>query len=261
MGNDRIAIVTGASRGLGRVTAERLAGSGYVVAAVATSTASMLDLAEHPQVSTYACDVADASQIDDVFARISADLGVATLLINNAGLGGPAGLTWEAEPGEWWRTFEVNVRGPYLTSRALLPGMLERGSGRIVNVSSGAAYFPVAGGTTHGMSSAYMASKAAVLRLTEALAGETVGTGVTAFAVSPGTVKTDMTASLFADDWDDPELWSEPTLMADLIEFIDTGAVDALSGRFIHAAWHEWRDLPARIDEIIAADSHVARMI
>jgi NAD(P)-dependent dehydrogenase (short-subunit alcohol dehydrogenase family) len=105
-----------------------------------------------------------------------------------------------------------------------------------------------------------MASKAAVIRFTEALAGETVGTGVAVFATSPGTVKTDMTDGMSGGMWDDPDLWSPPEITADFVEFMDTGALDALSGRFIGAVRHDWRNLPDRVDLIIEQDEHTLRL-
>jgi NAD(P)-dependent dehydrogenase (short-subunit alcohol dehydrogenase family) len=91
------------------------------------------------------------------------------------------------------------------------------------------------------INSAYMASKAAINRFTEALAAEARSHGVSVFAVSPGTVKTNMIRVAFADDWDDPDLWSPPELAAGLIACIGSGALDDFSGKYIHAANDDWR--------------------
>jgi len=104
-----------------------------------------------------------------------------------------------------------------------------------------------------------MASKAAVIRFSEALAAEARPDGVHVFAISPGTVKSDMTAAIFKAEWDDEELWSPPELTAELIEFLDTERWTGCSGRYIHAANDDWRALPARIPEILAADGHSLR--
>lgn len=90
--------------------------------------------------------------------------------------------------------------------------------------------------------------------------GASRGTGVTAFAISPGAVKTDMTAGVFAAEWNDPDLWSPPELTADLIAHIDSGALDALSGRYIHAARDDWRTMGSRADEISQSDLHTLRV-
>ena len=113
-------------------------------------------------------------------------LGSVDLLVNNAGLAGPIGPTWEADPEEWWRCLEVNLRGPMLCSRAVLPGMIARGCGRIVNVASGAGTVAI----PH--LGAYVTSKTALIRLTEILAAEAAEHGVKVFAIEPGTVRTAM---------------------------------------------------------------------
>src|SRR5262249_6014656 len=150
-------------------------------------------------------DVTDA----DAVAGAVAGLGPVDLLVNNAGVAGTGGLTWEKDPGGWWRVFEVNVLGAFLCARAGLPGMCERGSGRIVNVASTAAFNPVEPGDAR-IDSAYQASKAALVRLTESLAAEARPSGVSVFAISPGMVKTAMTETVFTDLWDEPGLWTPP---------------------------------------------------
>ena len=97
-------------------------------------------------------------------AQVEAELGPIDLLVANAGIGTSGGSTWEVDPEDWWRVFEVNVLGVHLSCRAVIPGMLERGRGRIVITGSGAAYLPGSSGT------AYSASKAAVCRFGETLA-------------------------------------------------------------------------------------------
>ena len=121
-------------------------------------------------------------------------------------------------------------------------------------MSSNAAFFRATDDFAGVISSAYMASKAAVIRFTEALAAEARPAGVRVFAISPGTVKTEMTAETFADQWDDADLWSPPELAADLIAFIASGALDALSGRYIHAAADDWRALAGHGAAILEHD-------
>ena len=124
-----------------------------------------------------------------------AQLGPIDLLVANAGImtSEPDG-GWAADPDEWWSVFEVNVRGVYLTDRAVIPGMLARGRGRIVNVASGAAYLPGSPG------SAYGGSKAAVHRISEVLANQLKDTPVRVFSISPGLVRTALTEPYFSDD-------------------------------------------------------------
>ena len=130
-----------------------------------------------------------------------AEAGDVDLVVANAGVseGHAQRPSWELDPAEWWRVYEVNVLGVHLVYRAAIPGMLERGRGRIVITGSGAAYLP------GGQSTAYAPSKAAVCRYGEMLANELAGR-IPVFFFSPGLVQTEMTAGAFSDDapWTPP---------------------------------------------------------
>jgi NAD(P)-dependent dehydrogenase (short-subunit alcohol dehydrogenase family) len=254
MAEPHVAVVTGATRGIGRVVTDRLVSLGYRVAAVATDATR---LAEVTGVLPLALDVADASAVEEAAVRIAAELGPIDLLVNNAGVSG-GGRSWEVPVAEWWRVFEVNVLGTYAWCHAVVPSMIGRGSGRIVNVASNAAFYAVGPGDP--ISAAYQASKAAVVRFTEAIAGELGQSGVRVFVVSPGTVRTDMTAGLFADHLDDEELWTPPERVAHLIEALGSGRLDALSGRYLHARNDDWESYGDRADEILAQDLNVVRL-
>lgn len=256
----RLAVVTGASRGIGRALTERLIAAGQTVAAIARSAADLDEVAAATGAVPFALDVSDPAGVEDVFARILAELGVPDLLVNNAAISGGSGLTWELPERDWWRVFEINVRGTYLCTRAVLPAMMARGSGRIINVSSGAATYPVGLDNDGQLTSAYMASKAAVNRFTEAVAGECFSAGVRVFVLSPGMVKTDMTAEVFTDIWDDEDTWTPVETPVDLIMDLDAGMLDALSGRYFRAAIDDWRSLAARADEVIDLDTHALRL-
>lgn len=258
--SNQVAVVTGASRGIGRALVERLRERKHIVVAIARSSGDLADVAARTGALPFVLDVADPPAVRAVFGRILAEVGVPDLLVNNAGVAGAVGVTAQIAIEDWWRVVEVNVRGTHLCTVALLAGMLARGSGRIVNVSSGAAYFPAWDDNDGVINSAYMASKAAVIRFTEALAGECVGTGVTAFSMSPGMVKTDMTAGPFADHWNDADYWTPIDMGVDLVEDIASGLLDALSGRYLRAAVDDWRALAARADEVNAADAQVLRL-
>lgn len=147
-------------------------------------------------------DVVDASAVSAAVANLEREVGPIDLLVNNAGPSGAGGPTWQKDPAAWWRVFEVNVLGAFLCARAVLPKMCARGSGRIVNVASNAAFNAIGDDFGARIDSAYLASKAALVRLTEALAAEARGRAVYVFAISPGMVKTDMTAPIFPDLWD-----------------------------------------------------------
>ncbi|MDH2445140.1 SDR family oxidoreductase [Amnibacterium sp. CER49] len=256
----RLAIVTGASRGIGRALTERLTRSGREVAAIGRSASDLEALAARCGAKPYVLDVADPAAVDAVVGQILHELGAPDLLVNNAAVSGGSGLTVDVAANDWWRVLEVNLRGTYSCTRAVLPAMIAAGRGRIVNLSSGAASYPVGFDNDGQITSAYMASKAAVNRFTEALAGECFASGVRVFAVSPGMVKTDMTAEVFTDIWDDEDTWTPIEKSLDLIEDIDSGLLDELTGRYLHAANDDWRTLARRAAEVIELDTNRLRL-
>lgn len=224
-------------------------------------TAPDLDrVAQETGAVPFVLDVSDPAAVEDVFGRIAVDHGTPDLLVNNAGISGGSGLTWDLAHETWWEVLEVNVRGTYLCSRAVIPAMIERGSGRIINLSSGAATFPVGLDNDGTITSAYMASKAAVIRFTEALAGECFESGVRVFSMSPGMVKTDMTADVFANLWEDEDTWTPMHQALDLITDLDSGMLDDLSGRYFRAAIDDWRSIATRADDVVALDTNVLRL-
>ena len=253
-------MVTGASRGIGRALTERLTSAGSTVVAIGRGQNDLDDVARQTGAVPVVLDVTEPEAVADAFGRVIADHGVPDLLVNNAAISGGSGLSWELEQDAWWRVLEINVRGTYLCSRAVLPAMMARGSGRIINLSSGAATYPVGLDNDGTLTSAYMASKAAVNRFTEALAGECFDAGVRVFAMSPGMVKTDMTAGVFAEQWDDEDTWTPMHKSLDLITDLDSGMLDRLSGRYFRAAIDDWRALAQRADEVIARDTSVLRV-
>jgi NAD(P)-dependent dehydrogenase (short-subunit alcohol dehydrogenase family) len=257
---NRLAVVTGASRGIGRALTERLTSARQTVAAIGRSQTDLDELAGQTGAVPFVLDVSDPDAVDAVFTRIQSELGVPDLLVNNAAISGESGMTWDLPQQDWWQVLEINVRGTYLCTRAVLPAMIARGSGRIINLSSGAATYPIGLDNDGVLPSAYMASKAAINRFTEAVAGECFSSGVRVFAISPGMVKTDMTASVFADLWDDADTWTPMEKSLDLMADLDSGMLDALSGRYIRAAIDDWRSLAARADEVIALDTNVLRL-
>jgi NAD(P)-dependent dehydrogenase (short-subunit alcohol dehydrogenase family) len=110
------------------------------------------------------------------------------------------------------------------------------------------------------INAAYVATKAAANRFTEAVAGECFGAGVRVFSISPGMVKTDMTAGPFADLWDDADTWTPVVKALDLITDLAAGMLDALSGRYFRAAIDDWHELVARADKVISRDTNVLRL-
>lgn len=188
-----VAIVTGASSGIGRATAEMLARRGARVAIFARAAEKLAEIAAPfgERMLVVPGDVASAADVERLFSESEQRLGFCDVLVNCAGMIDPAPLV-DVTPERWERMFSVNVHGTYLACRRALPSMLERGRGAIVNVASisgvvGPEKFP-------GFVS-YCASKGAVISLTEALAVEVKDRGVRVNAVSPGSVDTPMWAA------------------------------------------------------------------
>ena len=192
---DQVAIVTGAGRGIGQAISLLLADAGASVVLVARSADEINSVADQIKrrggnALAIPTDVSDAGQIDHLLVLTMRAFGRIDILVNNAAVVSPLGKVWETSPAAWSKLIKINVVGPYLCSRVILPHMIDRGSGRIINVSSGVADRGVEG------LSAYSASKAALERFTETLALEIAQTGVKVSAFRPGIVDTAMQVEL-----------------------------------------------------------------
>jgi 3-oxoacyl-[acyl-carrier protein] reductase len=245
MPSDRgTALVTGGGRGIGAGIARELAADGWSVVVTARTQDQIEAVAEEIGGQAIQMDVSDRASVE----RGVAETGDVELLVANAGIGGHDGATWEVDPEEWWRVLEINILGVHLSCRAVIPGMLERGSGRIVITGSGAAYLPGASNTS------YTSSKAAVCRYGETLANELQGR-IPVFFFSPGLVRTEMTEP-FGDDMP----WTPPELAPQLVRVLASGKADVLAGRYIHAEHDDVEDLIRRADEVVENDLNAIRL-
>jgi len=236
------AVVTGASSGIGFGVASALAEEGANVAFWSRSTerlrAAVESLPDQSATRTlcHEVDVRNRTQVEAAAEEAFQRLGAVDLLVNAAGTAGPAGLDWQVDPDAWWECVETSVRGSFLCARAVLPVMLREGVGRIVDVVSvtGTGAFPLIGATS--------VAKTALIRHVENLAAATEGTGVLAFALHPGTVKTKLLESYRSDarmaaflDSLPTEAYAEPRAVGRVVLRIARGELDALSGRFVDA--------------------------
>jgi NAD(P)-dependent dehydrogenase (short-subunit alcohol dehydrogenase family) len=231
---DGVALVTGASAGIGRHLAEGLARRGLAVAGLARTpdrlATAMREVADATGGRTLAvaADVTDRAAVEAAVARVEAELGPVDLLVNNAGLMDAAEVpVWQADPDDWWRVVESHVRGPLLLVHAVVPGMVERGRGRVVDLASGLST------RAETLYSAYSVGKTGQMRLTEALAVSLEGTGVAVFDLAPGVVRTEMSTSMSIHEGRTD--WTAPETVVELVAAIAAGELDAWSGRFLRA--------------------------
>jgi NAD(P)-dependent dehydrogenase (short-subunit alcohol dehydrogenase family) len=262
----RTALVTGGGRGIGRAIAVALARAGCAVGIGARSQEELDETvsairAAGGRVEARALDVTDREQVSNSFEALERELGPIDLLVNNAGRSHALGPITESDPDEWWRDVEINLRGPYLCTRQVLPGMLERGGGRIVNVGSNLGLHPMP------YAIAYAASKAALMRLTDSLALELRNTGIVLLSVSPGMVHTRLMERVEEmRRANDPNVAPLPAhafqpaeKIAALVCRVAAGELDALNGRYVHVQ-DDVDALLARADEIEKNDLQALRL-
>ena len=187
----KIALVTGASRGIGEGAARELARQGAKVMLLARNAERAQQVARDiatagGHAEALACDVADYPAVERAVADTRQRLGGLDILVNNAGVIEPIASLADSDPVAWARNIQINLVGGYNAVRAMIDGMMREGGGTIVNVSSGAAHRPLEGW------SAYCAGKAGFAMVTRSIALETAGRGIRIFSFSPGTIDTDM---------------------------------------------------------------------
>jgi NAD(P)-dependent dehydrogenase (short-subunit alcohol dehydrogenase family) len=254
----QVGLVTGAGRGIGREIALGLAAEGMAVGLVGRTQETLTDtLHECVRQGTrgiaVTADVARPGAVREAVRSVERDLGPIDLLVNNAGqVDRTEAPIWQVDPAQWWQVVEVNLRGPFNVMRSVLPGMVERRRGRILNLNSGFAVRP------DGHYSAYATSKGALLKLSDNIADSLAEHGIVVLDISPGAVATDMTAGMpmFADT----EEWNSLPYMVAVAVDAARGRFDALHGRFIHAGRDDLQQLVSRAAEIRERDARTLRL-
>ena len=243
----QVALVTGGGRGIGRAVAIALGEAGASVVVNARTEEQVKETARLVReaggtADAFPADVSKPAAVEQLVCDVTELMGPIDLLVNNAGLSGPPGRDWEHDAERWWYVISVNVRGPYLLSRAVIPGMIERGSGRIINVLGSSSYL------ASPYNSAYTTSKAALYSLTRSLAAATMEHGISVFNYGPGLVRTELTEYMAGPDMPPPaseamkaalatDLRIEPQVSAEGVVYIASGRADAASGRYLDVRW------------------------
>ena len=269
----RVAVITGAGRGIGRAIALAYAREGAKLALAARSESELHEAvtsaselgAEAIAVPT---DVTNPQDAERLAHRAVERFGRIDVLVNNAGMSGPIGPLQDNDVSDWVSTVSVNLTGTFLVCRAVIPAMLAQSGGKIINLSGA--------GATNAWSnmSAYCSSKAAVVRLTEVLAQELDGKGITVNALGPGSVHTGMwdkmteqAAEAGADFIHELGLrvtsggGASIDECAALAVWLASDESGALTGRLISAATDDFRGLPPRVPEIMAGDAYTLRRV
>ena len=192
--SNRVALVTGSTRGIGRAIAETLAGCGARVAVVGRDASKAQEVAASISAGCkgFGCDVSDVAQVQQLVADVEKELGAVDILVNNAGLTRD-NLMMRIKDEDWDAVIDANLRGAFASSRAASRGMMKRRWGRIINIAS------VVGITGNKGQVNYAASKGGLIALTKSIAKELGSRNILANCVAPGFIETDMTAAMTAE--------------------------------------------------------------
>jgi NAD(P)-dependent dehydrogenase (short-subunit alcohol dehydrogenase family) len=270
------AIITGANQGLGLEIARHYLVAGASVAICARDSGKLEAAAEElraradsgQKILALACDVSDEAAVGRFTTAAVAELGSIQILVNNAGVYGPKGPSERVDWTEWKRAIEINLYGVVLPTRAIVPHLKQQGRGKIINLSGGGATQPLP------MISAYAASKAAVVRLTETLAEELRPHHIDVNAVAPGALNTRLLeevlnagSALVGESFFKKALKQRDTggtpleLGASLCVYLASAESDGVTGKLLSAQWDPWRDFALYRDRLLQSDIYTLRRI
>lgn len=258
----KTAIITGASSGIGKAIAQRFFKEGADIFAVSRSNIALTKMAQEVIESTHnntiiplPCDISQKDKVKAAFNLINSTGKKIDILVNAAGIAESYSPIFQSDFSEWKKVFETNVFGTFLMMKYVLPQMYENRSGKIINFSGGGD------GHLEGFS-AYGASKAAVVRLTETVAKEVQPFGISVNVIAPGPVKTKLFSEMFLQSKAFLQSGKTPPVAGDIEKpveltlFLASERSNGLSGKFLSAVWDKWSKIPENL-ELIMADSNV----
>jgi len=269
---NKVAIVTGAGRGIGEAISLAFAGEGADIALVSRTASEVMHTATAVEnlgrrAIAIRADVSEKKDVDNMVEQVIGQLGKVDILVNNAGILGPIGPMVDNKHEYWIKTILTNLVGTFLCCKAVLPFMIRRRMGKILNMSGGGAANP------RPMFSAYSASKAAVVRLTETLSEEVKEYNIQVNAIAPGPVNTGMLDEILAaGESAGSRAMAEarrqkqtggvsPAVPAALAVFLASDDSDGITGRLISAVWDDWQAMAKRIPDIMSGDMYTLRRI
>jgi len=269
---DKIAIVTGAGRGIGKAISLAYADEGANVIAISRTLSEVEETARQirstgKHATAIRADISNIGEVENAISFVIKEFGQVDILVNAAGIQGPIGPIVENDINHWIQTAQVNLIGTFLCIRMVLPTMMKQGYGKIINFSGGGATSP------RPYFTAYAASKGAVAHLTESLAGELKGYNIQVNVIAPGAVNTKMLdqvlkAGLLAGEHEfkkaqeQLEKGGAPIEKpAKLAVFLASDESNGLSGKLISAVWDNWQHMASQISKIMSSDIYTLRRV
>ena len=269
----KVSIITGGSGGIGKAIAKAFAREGARLvlnsrtdAALTATKSEITGSNSTAKVEIFPADISQEKYAQALINFTLSKFGTADILVNCAGVLGPVGLSSEVDSNKWLEAVQINFCGTFLCIKAVLPVMIKKQKGKIINFSGGGAVSP------RPRFSAYSAAKAAVVRLTETLAMEVSEHNIDINAIAPGAVNTKLLEEvLTAGEAAGAELakaikqkeggGTPPEKAAELALFLASSESDGLTGRLISAVWDNWQEIPKHLPEIITSDVFTMRRI
>lgn len=270
---NKVSIITGGGRGIGKAIALAFAKEGSHLVLVSrtiselwTTRKELKDFAS-TRIEVFRADISEPREVEDLVDFTLAKFTTIDVLVNCAGVYGPIGLAIDTDSDKWIEAININLNGTFLCIRAVLPTMIKNEGGKIVNLSGGGAT------SSRPRFSAYSASKAAVVRLTETLAEEVRDHGISINAIAPGAVNTRLLDQVLeAGEAAGKDFLAKsikqkqeggvpPEKIAELAVFLASSESDGLSGRLISLLWDNWRDIPKHLDKVMSSDIYTMRRI